>query len=141
MNTTRSAALLAITLLIGTTWGMAGVPKLLGGGVPPWFEETFGQTFLSSFPGMWASFYSIALLETLLALGAIGALLRGEFLAGRTPSWLAATLAGSLFAFLQLGFGKRLIADHDDAAKLFLYFAGTLVMLWYVTSSGAERRS
>lgn len=141
MNTTRAAALLAITLLIGVTWGMAGVPKLLSGGVPPWFEGTFGQTVLASFPGLWASFYSIAVFETLLALGAIGALLRGEFLPGRTPSWLAATLAGSLFVFLQLGFGKRLVADHDDAAKLFVYFAGTLVMLWYVTSSGGERRS
>lgn len=129
MKLAQSLVVLSITLLYAMTWSLAGFPKLFGGGVPPWFGETFGNTFLASFPGLWLSFYSIAVGEVIAALLAIGSLLRREFLEGRDRPLFIATLVVSLFLFLQLGFGKRLIADHEGAAQLFYYFIATLIPL------------
>jgi hypothetical protein len=126
--------LLPVHLLLLITWALPGLGKLLGPGVPQGFADTFGATFLGTFPGITVSFYSIALLETFAAALALISLFRREFLPGRGLTWLKASLVTSLFIFVQLGFGKRLIQEHGDAATLFLYFCGTVVILFYVES-------
>jgi hypothetical protein len=131
---TRTSVFALTAVLIALTWGIAGVGKLASGGVPDWFTEQFGKTFLASFPGLSASFYSIAILETIAALAAVGSLVTGEPFRRRSPSLLYAALLLSLLTFVQLNFGKQLLADFDGVHDLFMYFAGTLVMLAVVRS-------
>lgn len=120
--------------LLTITWAFPGVGKLASGGVPDWFSEQFGKTFLASFPGLTASYYSIALLESLAGLVALASLLRGEFLRPVRPTFLLAAIFLSLLLFVQLNFGKQLLADYDGTHDLFMYFAAALVMLLAVRS-------
>lgn len=134
----RSGTLLAINLLLLSTWALAGPTKFGGGGVPQWFVDSFGKSFLATFPGMAVAYYSIAILETVAAVTALGALVKGEFVRQIRPIWLEATLVLSLIIFVQLGFGQRLIGDFDKAAMLFNYFAGTAVCLLLVKNLRKE---
>jgi hypothetical protein len=135
----RSGALLAINILFVMVWGFAGIGKLLEG-IPPWFGDKFGKTFLATFPGLTLTFWTLAASEVVaLGLGVI-ALLRLEFLEnfldyipGRR--WLTATLVWSLFVFLQLGFGQWLTAEYNGAFQQFVYFSGTLIALQFTAKS------
>lgn len=129
----RAIALSAMTLLLLFTWGFGAVGKLSAAGkVPDWFTQTFEKTFLNTFPGMWASFYSIAVLEAVATLLALGSLVTGEAFRPRRPVMLLGCLLLSLLLFAQLNFGKQLLQDFSGAQELFMYFAGTLVMLLVV---------
>lgn len=125
----RSVVFISVTLLLLITWGFGGVSKLLAGGVPEWFTKTFSETFLAGFPGLTASFYSIALLETLAGVLAFGSLVRGECIRAVRPALLYAALCLSLLLFVQLNFGNQLISNNSATHDLYMYFAGTLVML------------
>lgn len=125
----RGLVPLTTALLLVVTLGLAGLNKLMSGGVPGFFTERFGGTFLASFPGIPASYYSIAILEAVIGLVALASVLKGEWLGRRTMPVLKLALGLSLVIFLQLGFGLRLVQDNDGAHNLFMYFAGTLVAL------------
>ncbi len=127
----RPAALLSILLLFASTWGLAGIGKLISG-MPPWFGETFGKTFLATFPGLTISYYSLAIGETVAFLLALVALVRLEFLPGRSKIITQVMLVISLALFLKLGFGQRLVKEFDSAASLFFYFGVTLLALDFV---------
>lgn len=129
----QRAALLAINLLFLMLWGFAGIGKV-STGMPSWFGEKFGRTFLATFPGLAASFWLLAISELLAFAFATMALLRGEFIRQRPPTWLTTTLVWSLFVFVQLAFGQWLTADFNSAFQLFVYFGVTLVMLQFVGS-------
>ena len=129
----RSGALLAINLLFLMVWGFTGLGKLKSG-VPSWFAGKFGGTFLAQFPGLTASFWLLAIVETLAFLLAVAALVRGDFLGRRPPTLLALMLVWSLFVFVQLGFGQWLTSEFNGAAQQFSYFAGTLIALHFVTA-------
>ena len=137
-NLIRAGTLLAINLLVLGTWALAGPAKFGGGGVPQWFVDSFGKSFLATFPGMAAAYYSIAIMETLAAVMAVIALVKGEFLSRQETLWLQGTLVLSLLIFVQLGFGQRLIGDFDKAAMLFHYFTGTAVCLVLVRNQRPE---
>lgn len=126
---TRAAVFAMIAGLLAMLWGFPGAGKLLGGGVPPWFTEQFGKTFLATFPGMTLSFYSIAILEALAAVVALASLLRGEFLRSSSPVILHLAIILSMLLFLQLSLGKQLVTDFAGIHDLFMYFAGTVVLL------------
>lgn len=132
----RPVAVLAILLLFLTTWGLAGPGKLFSS-PPAWFSEKFGATFLGTFPGIPASYYSIAIGETLAALLALAALLRREFLPGRVTVLTQWMLVLSLLIFAQLGFGQRLVGEFNSAASLFFYFGATLLALIFVRAREA----
>jgi hypothetical protein len=127
----RTGTLFAILLLFGSMWGLAGLTKLFGG-LPPWFAESFGGTFLASFPGLVISFYSLVVFEVMAFVLVLVALVRGEFLPGRSTLITQAMLVVSLLLFVKLGFGQRLIGEFSGAASLFFYFAGTLLALDFV---------
>lgn len=127
----RRGALLAINLLFLMVWGFTGLGKLVSG-MPAWFPEKFGNTLLSTFPGLTAAFWLLAASE-LLAFGlAALSLILGEFLERRPARWLPAMLVWSLFVFVQLGFGQWLTAEFNGTFQLFLYFSGTLLALQFV---------
>lgn len=133
----RIGALLAINLLYLMVWGFTGLGKVQSG-VPPWFGDKFGATILAQFPGLTASFWLLAAAE-LLALGlALVALLRGEFLGRRPPTWLTTMLVWSLFVFIQLGFGQWLTAEFNGTFQQFVYFGVTLVALQFVARTSAR---
>lgn len=130
----RSIVLGLIGLLLVLTWGFGGVAKLMAGGVPEWFSKSFGASLLATFPGLTVSFYSIAVLETLAAVIALGSLLRGEWARDARPTLLYAAVCLSLGLFVQLSFGKQLLGDFAGTHDLYMYFAGTLIMLGVVRS-------
>ena len=133
----RCGALLAINLLFLMVWGFTGIGKLLAG-MPPWFGDKFGQTILARFPGLTASFWLLAAAEVLAFGLAVAALLRGEFLGRRPPTWLTTMLVWSLFVFIQLGFGQWLTAEYNGTFQLFAYFGVTLVALQFVNAAAAQ---
>jgi hypothetical protein len=127
----RPGALLAINLLFIVIWGFAALSKV-SGGMPKWFGDKFGKTFLAIFPGLTVTFWLLTAAEVLaLCLGLV-ALLRTEFLGRRPPVWLVATLVWSMFVFLQLGFGQWLTSEFNGAFQQFVYFGVTLVALQVV---------
>jgi hypothetical protein len=136
----RIGALLAINLLFLMVWGFTGLGKVQSG-VPSWFGDKFGQTILSRFPGLTASFWLLAASELLAFALALVALLRGEFLGRRPPTWLTMMLTWSLFVFIQLGFGQWLTAEYNGTFQLFAYFGLTLVALQFVAPSSARPAS
>lgn len=127
---------LAINLMFLVIWGFAGISKLIEG-VPGYFSEKFGPTFMSKFPGLAATFWLLAFAE----LGAFGlavfALLKLEFL--DEPLWLGRMLTWSLFVFLMLAFGQWLTKDYNGTFQQFCYFAGTLVALMIVTPAPSAK--
>jgi predicted small integral membrane protein len=127
----RAGALLATNLLFISVWGFAGISKLMNG-KPSWFPDKFGKTFLSSFPGLTATFWLLAVSELLALTLAVVALMRAEFLERKPVTILPAMLAWSLFVFVQLGFGQWLTNDFNGAFQQFAYFSGTLLALHFV---------
>jgi hypothetical protein len=130
----RSGVLLAINLLLVMIWGFAGLGKLIDG-MPPWFDAKFGKTFFASCPGLAATFWLLAVAETLAFVLALVALLRGEFFKPQPAQFLPVALVWSLFVFLQLGFGQWLTAEFNGAFQQFMYFTGTLVALHAVQTT------
>ena len=132
----RRTALLAINVLFLVVWGFAGISKVVNG-VPPWFGDKFGKTFLAKFPGLTGTFWLLTLSE-LLAFGlAAISLFRGEFMQSKRLQYLPLMLAWSLLVFIQLHFGQTITSDFNSAFQLFLYFCGTLITLQYTTRSSA----
>lgn len=131
----RRGTLLAINLLFLMVWGVTGLGKLRSG-PPAWMTEKFAGTWLASFPGVTVSFWLLAASELAAFALAAAALVRGEFLAGREPRWLTATLVWSLFVFVQLGLGQWLTGEFTGAHQLFMYFCGTLVALMVAQREG-----
>ena len=130
----RNACLLAVNLLYLMLWGFAGIGKLLSG-IPPWFPEKFGPTFLARFPGLPVIFWILALSEVLAFTLAAAALARLEFLKPPgAPAFLTRSLVWSLFVFLQLSFGLWLTGDFAGGFQQFVYFSGTLIALHSITS-------
>lgn len=136
----KAGALLAINLLFLMVWGFTGIGKLMAG-VPPWFGEKFGETFMVTFPGLTATFWILAISEVIAFGLAAAALLIGEFLGRRAPAFLRLMLMWSLFVFVMLGFGQWLTSEFNATAQLFGYFAGTLMALIYVERSTPAVRS
>jgi len=133
----RAAALLAINLLFVTVWGFAAIAKLLSG-MPSWFPGKFGKTFLGTFPGLTATFWLLALSESLALVLALVALLRLEFRERKPATFLPAMLAWSLFVFVQLSFGQWLTNEFNGAFQQFMYFTGTLLALQFVINASRE---
>ncbi len=133
----ESGSVLAINLLFLIISGFAGVGKIIDG-VPSWFEGKFGGTFLSRFPGLKATFWLLALSELFAFVLALLALVRLEFLPKRPAPFLSATLIGSLFVFLQLGFGQWLTREFNGAFQQFMYFSASLLMFHFLTSRRSD---
>jgi len=133
----RIGALLAINLSFLMVWGFAGLGKVQSG-VPSWYGDKFGATILARFPGLTASFWLLTAAELFALILALVALLRGEFLGRRPPTWLATMLVWSLFVFIQLGFGQWITAEYNGTFQLFAYFGVTLVALQYVAPNSAR---
>lgn len=129
----RNCGLLPIYALFIITFGLAALGKMTFT-VPDWFLKQFAETILNLFPGsLEASFYMIALGETITTLLFLVSLFKREFKKDETGRvFLKAGLQMAMIMFVILGFGLRLVHDFNGAANLFFYFTGTVVCLIYV---------
>lgn len=126
----------AIYFLLLNIMGLASIGKiqglLSGAGAPEYLQQTFANTFLSTFPGVTLAWWIIALLEFAVAVLAIISIIRLEFLPTRRKSWLMLSLAVSLGVFAVLAFGQNLVEQHDAVATLYTYFGATVIMMLMV---------
>lgn len=135
----HSLTLLAITLLILSTFGLAAIAKWQPMGIPDNFIDQFGSTWLASLPGgLILPYFTIAITETLAALLVIVSLAKREFLSEKQPVFLIASLILSLFIFVILGYGLRLTGQFGGTANTFFYFGATLLCLMYATRQNPE---
>ena len=128
----------AIYFLFLQSFVLAALEKWTGGGVPEWFTKQFGPSVMGKFPGLAASFYGIAVGETVVALLFVASLAMGEVLPGRPKTILKFALASSALMFAGLGFGQRLTQEFTGAAQLVGYFVTALVTLFVVEHEEAK---
>jgi hypothetical protein len=124
---------LAVTLMILMVFTLGSLDKWMEGTAPQWFIDQFGDTWMGTMPQT-PMYLGIAFLEGLLAIGALVSLVMMEWLSPRAVI-LKWTLAGVLFMFIILGLGARVSGQFADAASHFMYFSGTLLMLYVVDRS------
>lgn len=135
-------ATIAIQLLIMVTFGLAVLTKWMAGGVPGSFADQFGDTWMGLFPGgLFLTFYTIVIAETLVFLLAAASFLRGEWLAYGKAPLLRFSLVLSLFIFVVLGYGLRLTGQFGGAANAYFYFGATLVALWYTEQMASTQKT
>ncbi len=130
---------LAITALFLATFGLASLNKWIPFGIPDGFINDFGETWLGSLPGgLILPYYTIAITETLVVVFFVMSLFKKEFLVGTEKKWMYAGLVMSLFVFVILSYGLRLIGNFGGTANTFFYFGATLVALLYVQYTKQE---
>lgn len=124
---------LAIQLLIAVTFGLAAIAKWFPPGIPEHFKNQFGDTWLASLPGdLFLPFYTIAVLEAAAFLLAVASIVKLEWLSENSKTLLKACLVVSLFIFVILAYGLRLVGEFQGTANAFFYFGATLVALFLV---------
>ncbi|TVR16721.1 MAG: hypothetical protein EA391_07265 [Balneolaceae bacterium] len=132
----------AIQLLLLMTFGLASLGKWRTQNIPESFSDRFGETWMAALPGdLFIPFYSIVLLETVIALLIVVSIVRAEWLANSNKLFLKTGLVLSLFVFVMLGYGLRLTGDFGGAANLFFYFGATLIALFVVENQLKENRT
>ncbi|MBM3821886.1 MAG: hypothetical protein FJ404_03175 [Verrucomicrobia bacterium] len=110
----RPLILLAINLLFLTVWGVTGWDKIRSG-IPPWFGDKFGATWLAVFPGLKASLWILAVSEVAAFLLALGALVKLEFVGRARPVWLA-----TMLVFVQLSLGQWVSKEYTGSHMIFM---------------------
>lgn len=141
-NLITPAAHLAIIFLFLATFGLAALNKWIPLGIPDGFISDFGHTWMGTLPGgLFMAYYTIAITETLAVVFFALSLFKREFLPQNSKRWLLTGLLLSLFIFVILAYGLRLIGNFGGTANTFFYFGATLLSLWYVqqTSQPAEQ--
>jgi hypothetical protein len=128
-NLTYWAKIAAIYFMFLQTFVLAAGEKWLGGGVPEWFAKQFGPSVMGKFPGLAASYFGIAALETTVAVLFLASAAKLEFLPGRAKPLLKLAITAAAFTFGALAFGQRLTHEYAGAADLFFYFGAALVAL------------
>ena len=128
---TKTVALTSIYFVYLSTFLTVSVQKWKSG-VPEWFKQQFQNTLLTSLPGgITLGFYTITLLETLVASLFLISLFRLEILGG-SREFMELGLALSMLTFGALGFGLRISNDFQGAANLFMYFGVSGLILLFV---------
>lgn len=141
MKNTRLTDLkfIAIQFLLLATFGLASLSKWREGGVPDHFYNQFGETWLSMLPGgLIIPFYSIAITETAVVVLVLISLFRAEWLQQSKKLFLRSALVLTLFIFVMLGYGLRLIGEFGGTANLYFYFGCTLIGLYITEKSVPE---
>ena len=102
-------------------------------GLPDWFSAQFKNTFIAKIPGgVTLGFWTITLLESLVALLFLSALFHGEWGFAQPLVWMPAGAALAALTFGLLGFGLRISGDYQGAANLFVYFGVSLIVVLFL---------
>jgi hypothetical protein len=122
--------LAGIYLLVGVLFFYAGKEKIIDGhGAPPPIEKQFAGTFIDTIPGIDAAWTILGILESLIFILIVVSLVRLEFLPNRRKTFLICSLALAVFTFSILAIGENVTGENGGVAELYLYAAGTGVLL------------
>lgn len=122
---------IAIQVLYLTTFGLASLAKWRPIGIPEGFIDRFGETWLGTLPGgLFLPYYTIAVSETLIFAFFLLSIGRLEWVKSSDKMYLRLGLILSLFVFVILAFGLRLVGDFGGTANTFFYFGVTLFALY-----------
>jgi hypothetical protein len=119
--------ILAVFVIFGQTFLLSGLEKL--GPVPDWFQQTFGDTFLATFPGLQLAWLTLGVLEMAVVIILLISLIRLEFMPDRGKDFLKLALMVAALTFAALAFGQHLVGEFGGAANLFFYFGATMATL------------
>ena len=140
-NLLSKVQLLPLYVVLGYTMGLPGMTKIFDGErVMGKYVELFSNTFVAKFPGTPLMIYLLGIMELAVAGLLFISIARREFLPGHAKTWLRASLFVALVTFAALGFGLRLIENHDGAASQYFYFGMTLLMYWWVGQIEVEKQ-
>jgi hypothetical protein len=125
--------LAGIYLLLGVLFFYSGKEKIIdGSGAPPPIEKQFSGTFLETIPGVDAAWTILGLLELAVFVLVVVSLVRLEFMPDRRKTFLLCASALAIFTFSVLAMGQNVVGEHTGVASLFLYAAGTGVLIGLV---------
>lgn len=129
----RNFEVLPLYFVLFYTMGLPGYSKVFTHeAVLPRYAGMFENTLIGAFPGVSPAIYLLGLMEIMVPVLLLVSAARFEFLEKKSKIWLEAALVLTLSTFAALGFGMRLIQNHDSAASLYFYFGATLVALMWV---------
>lgn len=132
---------IAVQALFLVTFGLASLSKWKEGGIPDGFADQFGDTWLASLPGELAiPFYTIALMETFAFAMFILSVFRMEWQKESDKMYMRLGLILSLFIFVILSYGLRLVGEFGGTANTFFYFGVTLFALYVTEKSQNKER-
>lgn len=137
--TSKNTAFIGLAGLYVLMFGHAGATKLTAGQTPEWFISSFSKTFLGVVPGaIPASFYLIAFGEVVLAAVFTASILSFLRQHKNAVKLLELGLMGSLFLFIFLGFGQRLVGEYSASAQLF-YYAGFSFLFYHCAGTSSQQ--
>lgn len=125
------ARYIGIYLLFALTMGLSCIEKF-DPGVPQWFSDTFGGTWVASFPGLTFSWKLVGVLEAAVVVLLIISIVTLEVLPKRRKPWLMLALGVASIVFMILASGQRIAEQFDGAASLFFYFGATMATMLVV---------
>ncbi len=128
------AVVAAIYLGFGFLWYYSAKEKLIddSGVMPEGLAKGYAGSFVSSFPGINASWVILGIMESIAFLGFVASIVTGEFLPSRRKPILVASLGFSMLVFSVLVFGQEISGEFEGVAEAFGYIAATVVTLLLV---------
>jgi hypothetical protein len=138
-TSTSDLKYIAVQALFLATFGLASLVKWKAGGIPDGFVNQFGDTWLNSLPGgLFIPYYTIALTETLAFVLFILSVCKIEWIKSSDKMYLRLGLIISLFIFVILAYGLRLVGEFGGTANAFFYFGVTLFALYITEKDGVK---
>lgn len=133
--------LLPFYAVLTYTMGLPGFTKLFDHErVIGKYTQMFQHTFVDAFPGTSFMIYIFGVLEIAVAFLLFVSLIKKEFLPHRPKTWLNLAIFVSLVTFASLGFGLRLIENHEGAANQYYYFMLTFFAYFLVQKIESSKR-
>lgn len=124
---------LAIQLLFLTTFGLAALAKWFPPGIPDGFINQFSETWMAGLPGsLFIPYYTIAITEAFVSILFLISIFKMEWLQASNKNYMKYGLIMSLFIFVILAYGLRLVSEFQGTANAFFYFGTTLLALYVV---------
>lgn len=131
-----------IQLLYLNLAGITAYQKIKGLSVPNWFIKKFEPTFLNAIPyGISVSYIVITFLESAIALLIIISILKKEYQHQQAKIFLTDALQLSLVLFIILFFGSFIAEDYGNGALDFLYFIGTVVLMFILKTQEQKQHA
>jgi hypothetical protein len=127
--------LAGVYLMVGGLMFYSGKDKLFDSdrNAPPFIEEQFENSFLSTFPGTDTAWFVLGVFEFAVFVLLVASVIRLEFLPHRDKSIMQVALALALLTFACMAFGQTVTQQYEGTAQLYTYFASTAVILVLVS--------
>jgi hypothetical protein len=124
-------ALASLYVAFGFLWYYSAKEKIFDqdGEMSPPLKKAFDGSFLDSAPGLDAAWLILGIVEGLVFLAVAASLATGEFLPGRRKPILLTSLALSMLTFAGMLFAQAMVAEFESVFELFVYLAGTAVLI------------